>query len=275
MANYMNRIAFTIILNGKHHLLHNDYYKFMLNNFKYWIVVEGASDSTGSTSWCRKMDDSFHKNGFSVDGTSEFLEQLSNLYSNMVYVKPDGLWPNKDVQVNRAIAEVKKLTDKCFLWEIDIDEQWIRHQLEVSEKQMTDYNIKTGCFHCNYYVGKDLLARGQWGEGIYLPYRRLWDWNGEMFKTHEPPELEGNNERMVLLTAKFNHYSMYFEQDVIFKDKWYSGHEGIHARWIKLQNDGGFFPRHIRELLGTNTHWGNTNTAITKVGIEQSYNTAS
>ena len=262
----MDRFAFTIILNGLHHLKHNDYYKFILENFRYWVVVEGASGSTGSTSWCKSMDSKYHTNGFSTDGTSEFLQELSNKYPNLIYIKPDGMWGNKDIQVNKAVEEVRKITNKCFLWEIDIDEQWGLTSIELAENMLLTYQIKTGCFLCDYYVGKNLLARGQWGEGRFLPYRRLWNWRGEDFKSHEPPELMGDGRfvTMKLMPSRFSHYSMYFKQDVKFKDTWYSGHEGIYDRWLKLQ-DRKDFPIHISELLGRNTHWGNTNTMIVKI----------
>ena len=74
----MKRVAFTIILNGLHHLKHNDYYKFMIDNFDLWVIAEGAVESRGSTSWCKKMPDNLHNNGRSVDGTLEFLTELSD-----------------------------------------------------------------------------------------------------------------------------------------------------------------------------------------------------
>ena len=70
----MKRIAFTIILNGLHHLKHNDYYLFLINNFDYWIIVDGASNNNGSTTWCNNMLDKYHNNGASNDGTIEFIK---------------------------------------------------------------------------------------------------------------------------------------------------------------------------------------------------------
>ena len=71
------RIIFSIIFNGLHHLLHNDQFRFILNNCDKWIVVEGASQSNGSTKWCKQMPPEYHNNGSSIDGTKEFLEELS------------------------------------------------------------------------------------------------------------------------------------------------------------------------------------------------------
>ena len=256
------RIAYTIILNGLHHLTHNDYYKFILNNFDYWVVVEGASKNTGTTSWCKNMPDKYQSNGKSVDGTIDFLKELK--YKNLIFIESSGFWPNKDKQVNRCIEEIKKLTNNCFLWEIDIDEQWELENIIKAEKLLIEEKAKTGCFLCDYYVGKNLIVKGQWGEGGVLPYRRLWDWKGEYFETHEPPRLIGGNGKGILIPTRFKHYAYYFEQDVKFKNDWYSGHEEIYENWVKLQKEEQF-PQHISRLLGTNTHWGQTNTWIYKI----------
>lgn len=257
------RIAFTIILNGLHHLQHNDYYKFLLTNFDYWVVVEGAVKNTGSTSWCNEIASEFHNNGKSVDGTNEFLQQLKTKYSNLIHIEPNGLWDNKDHQVNQAITAIQSLTKQCYLWEIDADEQWTLPEIQDAERQLTLNNAKTGCFLCDYYVGPNLIVKGAWGEGYALPYRRLWDWHGELFESHEPPRLVGGNGLGVLLTNRFNHYALYYEKDVLFKAKWYHGYEKLHERWLKIQTETKF-PKHISELLGKDLHWGQTNSVIIK-----------
>jgi DNA-directed RNA polymerase sigma subunit (sigma70/sigma32) len=179
------RVAFSIIFNGLHHLEHKDQYRQILDNCDKWVVVEGASKSNGSTRWCKEMPDEYHINGASVDGTREFLEKLAEEESKLVYVPSDGFWNSKDDQVNRAIEEVKKLTDRCFLWEFDIDEQWTAEAMDQAEKELTEENLKYGAFMSRYYVGKNLLASGEWGEGRNGGYIRLWDWEGESFVRHE------------------------------------------------------------------------------------------
>lgn len=250
------RIAFTIIFNGLHHLQHNDYYQKVLDIFDYWIVVEGASKNSGSTSWCKQMKDKYHINGSSSDGTVEFLSSLNS--SKLIFIKSNGFWENKDYQVNMAINKIKELTNRCFLWEIDIDEQWDLESVIQAEKELIEKKAKTGRFFCEYYVGKNLIVKGEWGEG---PYNRLWDWNGEFFISHEPPVLCNGNGIEVNLTPRFKHYSYYFEKDVIFKNDWYGGHEDILERWKRLQNRTDF-PVHISELITGG--WGKTNTFIYK-----------
>ncbi|MFZ9376838.1 MAG: hypothetical protein ACO25K_06910, partial [Candidatus Fonsibacter ubiquis] len=244
------RIIFTIIFNGLHHLTHNNQAEFILNNCDKWVVVEGASQSTGSTSWCKKIPDTLHNNGASVDGTREFLTNLAKATDKIIYVPSNGFWNSKDHQVNRAIDEVKKITDKCFLWEFDIDEQWTSEAMDKAEKELVEKNAKTGSFLANCYVGKNIKALGEWGECSPGGYTRLWNWSGEYFSKHEPPTLEGGNGLHLTLTPKFNHYNYYFEQDVKFKNDWYGGHEGIYERW-KLINSlpDQIFPLPISALI--------------------------
>lgn len=265
------RIAFTIILNGKHHLLHKNYYKFMLENFDYWAICEGASRNKGSTKWCKPMPEKYYDHhGSSVDGTMEFLKEIKNDKTGVVF--PKRMWESKDEQVNAALTMArefrfrdKNADEKCFLWEIDIDEQWNKDSLDGAEKILVAMKAKTGQFLCNYYVGEDsqgkkLVARGEWGEGKRLPYRRLWDWGGEMFISHEPPELEYGNGITFTLPQRFNHYAYYFEQDVKFKSEWYSGHERIYENWLNFKNME--FPCSIGKFI--DGYWGNSKTVIVK-----------
>lgn len=256
------RVIFSIIFNGLHHLLHNDQYRFILDNCDKWIVVEGASKSNGTTSWCKTMPDEYHKNGASIDGTREFLHELSQLESKLIYVPSDGFWHSKDVQVNRAIEELKKITNECFLWEFDIDEQWTSDSMNQAEKEMQEEGIKSASFRANCYVGQNLLAIGEWGECVTGGYPRMWHWQGENFKCHEPPILEGTeNKPSKLLSPRFNHFNYFFEKDVKFKDLWYSGHEHILERWKRLNSlPKEAFPVRLSALI--TGYWGTTNSAI-------------
>jgi len=254
------RIVFSIVLNGLHHLLHNDQYRFILNNCDKWIVVEGASESNQSTRWCKKMPDEYHKNGGSVDGTREFLYELSQQNSKLVYIPSDGFWHSKDVQVNRAIEEVKKITNKCFLWEFFIDEQWTAEAMNQAEREMIEDDVKVGAFQSNCYIGKNIKPVGEWaGDGGII---RLWNWEDEFFERHEPPTLAGcKDKKNKLLTPKFDHYNYYFEKDVKFKDAWYSGHEQILERWkiiTALPKEN--FPMHLSSLI--TGYWGTTKSYL-------------
>ena len=261
--NFNMRIIFTIIFNGLHHLQHNNQSEFILNNCDKWVVVEGASKSNGSTSWCKNIPDSLHSDGASVDGTREFLEELAKTTDKLVYVPSCGFWDSKDYQVNRAITEVRKLTETCFLWEFDIDEQWTSEAMVQAESEILEKNAKTGSFLANCYVGKDIKAIGEWGECAPGGYTRLWNWSGEYFEKHEPPTLRGGNGISLTLKPRFNHYNYYFEQDVSFKNDWYGGHENILNKWKYINMlPREEFPLSIDMLISG--YWGTTRTILIK-----------
>lgn len=257
------RIAFSIILNGMNHLNHDNYYQSMLNNFDLWVVSEGASQSKGSTSWCKKMGDTYHRSGRSIDGTHEFLKELESKNSNFKMVTKEGLWESKDCQVNAAIQKIRETTQEGYLWQVDIDEFWEKPALEKAEMEMDNANLNHGRFLAEYYVGKDIVAKGDWGEGLGGGYSRLWKWRGQLFETHEPPVLVGGNGNSSVLTPRFKHYSYYFESDVKFKNEWYSGHEGIYDRWKTINSlPPERFPIHISNLIVG--PWGKSNTFLYK-----------
>jgi len=278
------RCAFTIILNGLHHLVANDQAEFIANNFDWWYIAEGASLSQGSTKWCKPMLDKYHNCGRSTDGTWQYLKQLTDRHPNIILVNnilvcqkeymDKGFWKSKDAQVNACIHAMKlQKFQECFLWQIDADEVWKIYNIEESEKKLISADAKVGTFSCNYWVGPGLVAKGTWGEGKgNNAYKRLWKWEGEWFKSHEPPIL-GIKKGIFFeeyMENRFNHYAYYYEQDVKFKDDWYGGHKGIYYRWKWLQKDakdkevGHMWP--ISVLLDPDTYWGRTDTIITKVG---------
>jgi hypothetical protein len=160
--------------------------------------------------------------------------------------------------VNRAVEEVRKLTDSCYLWQIDIDEQWTAESMTAAEQELTTI---AGSFRADCYVGKQLRAIGEWGECRSYGYIRLWRWSGQNFICHEPPLLDGAGNDAILLKPRFKHFNYYFEQDVAFKDAWYGGHDGILERW-RLLNElpQRNFPLHISNLI--TGEWGKTNSAI-------------
>jgi hypothetical protein len=255
------RVAFTIIHNGLHHLKHNKQAERILQNCDLWVVVEGAARSNGSTRWCKEFPSHLHENGRSVDGTHEYLTELQKTVSNLLYVPSDGFWDSKDTQVNRAIEEVRKRTESCWLWQIDADEHWTAESMTAAEHELQVSGQIAGAFAADCRVGKNLRAIGDWGECRTYGYIRLWKWNGQDFVCHEPPLLDGAGNDAILLKPRFTHFNYYFEQDVLFKDLWYGGHEGIYERWRLLNSlSEKNFPLHISNLI--TGEWGRTNSAI-------------
>lgn len=258
------RIAFTIVLNGLHHLKHNDYAEKLVNMVDYWIIVDGAAGNQGSSEWCKKMLCRYHKDGGSVDDTIGYLYELHTQNDNMVITLANGLpWPSKDEMVRYAIIKAVLLSSEAFLWQVDIDEQWTASQMRLAEEELMRAPGDTGMFLCDFYVGKDILAKGDWGEGNAFPYRRLWHWKGQQFKSHIPPILEGGNGKEVLLSQRFKHYAYYFEQDVEFKSNYYTGYEDILKNWKKIQDlPDEDFPLPASRLI--NNRWTRKNTQLIK-----------
>lgn len=244
----MKRLAFTIIFNGEHHLLHNNYAEYLLNDvLDYWVIVEGSCHSTGSTSWCRGSNEQYHVHGHSTDETLCIINDLQKKYPNKCsVVLRDGPWSNKDEMVNAAIKELKNHYNRGMLHQIDIDEQWIKSDMIENESFLLSHGAKSGDCNFNQFIGKDIIAVGtNWGGNTIT---RLWDWNGEYFSSHEPPRLYGNNEPFVLLPKKYHHYSYVFEKDVRFKCDWYGYGDDFFERWKVLQTQTEF-PRPLSELF--------------------------
>ena len=103
------RVAFTIALNAKHHFEHNNYADKMAEMFDYWVIVEGASGHTGSTSWCKDISEKYQNNGASTDGTVEYLKELSDKHQNVEAILHQGPWANKDSMVNVAVDFLREM----------------------------------------------------------------------------------------------------------------------------------------------------------------------
>jgi hypothetical protein len=245
------RIAFTIIYNGFHHLTHNGFSDFMLANFDHWVVVEGHARAGGSTAWCKNLGMPQR----STDGTHEYLLSLSKENPKLKYFSKGTYWNSKDQQVNKAIEIVKTITGNCYLWQVDCDEQHTPCNLLKAEIALDKSGLKAGQMKFNHYLcrndqGDQLIATGEWGSGSNI---RLWKWSGEWFVTHEPPVIEGQIG-VAELPVKYDHYSYYFEQDIIFKSKYYKGYDSLYLYWKRLKKFKGTFPRPITDLFGSNRH---------------------
>lgn len=257
------RVAFTLCLNAVHHFEHDDYVNRLAPHFERWIFVEGACGNTGSTGWCHPQPPgACTGDGQSVDATRQWLAEAAKRHPNITLVTQDKPWANKDVMVNAALAV---LPVPAWLWEIDADEQWTLQQLAAAEERLLVYGADHGTFECDYYLGPRTLARGFWGEARDHGYSRLWRWDGRRFKSHEPPVLDRGNGRTLACPQRFRHYAYYFEQDVAYKEQFYGGHEGILARWRRLQAlPDSAFPLPIGEFL-RHPVFGKTKTTIERL----------
>jgi len=214
----------------------------MQKHFNLWVVVEGHAKPGGSTSWCNNLE----LPPRSTDGTHEYLKTLGG---NLRYYSKGKFWESKDEQVNKAISLIKRECNECTLWQVDCDEVWNIKDLEDNEKIFLRTRHTCGKVQFNHIVGRHngsiLVAKGVWGSGFV---NRVWKWKGEDFISHEPPRLQGK-QTYISLPYKFDHYSMYFENDVAFKAKYYQGYDKVYENWKKMHQEG-IFPCHVTKLLG-------------------------
>ncbi len=256
------RIAFTIIFNGLQHLLHNSYIHKLLPTFDYWIFVEGACNPTGSTKWCQHILDKYHKNGHSIDGTLEYLKYMDNTDKRVILIENNGFWNNKDDMVNAAM---KVICDKNpdFFWQIDCDEMWTHDQICEAEYHLRETKSNTGVFLSEYYIGTNLLAIGEWGEGRKGGYKRLWKFNGNIFHSHEPPLLVGGNGKEILMSQVFKHYAYYYDEDVKFKEDFY-GYKNLYKNWLALKT---MIPPIKLNYFFNDGNWSKTKTIIVSTSL--------
>src|SRR4051794_35964317 len=126
---------FTLVLNGQ------PFIRYHLERFKalkcewHWHIIEGLADLKHDTAWSLRfganVPTDVARDGRSVDGTAEYLDQIAkeNPGRVTIYRAPNGrMWDGKLEMVN---APLPNLPDECLLWEVDSDELWTTAQLEL------------------------------------------------------------------------------------------------------------------------------------------------
>ena len=227
------RTAISIVLNGIHHLPAQA--EIIPQMFDKWIIVEGATKNVKCSNWCQEIPEEFHtENGNSIDGTKEFLDDLSKKFDNVDVYTASGLWEGKVSMFNYGLEKSKP--SDGFLWEIDIDEYWSENTISNTEKLFNNTGADCASFLCDYLLTKDIIVRGMWGEGRSEGYKRCWRYSaGKKFVTHIPPVLEGESRWLHWSTTpRFTHLSYYYEDQVRFKSKFYTNHENIYSGWKKI-----------------------------------------
>ena len=208
---------FTIVLNGEPFIrYHIEVFKQL--PFKWhWHIVEGVADLKHDTAWCLQrggqISDEIHNNGRSIDGTSEYLDELAQQYPDniTVYRKPKGdFWDGKLEMVNAPLANIK---EECLLWQVDVDELWTVEQLCTARHMFIGNPEKTAAFYwCWYFVGEELVIRTRncYAQNPRQEWLRTWRFKpGYTWEAHEPPilvePLPENKRRNVATTNPFTH----------------------------------------------------------------------
>ncbi|MEZ2229059.1 MAG: class I SAM-dependent methyltransferase [Microcoleus sp.] len=249
---------FTIVLNGE------PFVKYHIEVFKqlpyqwHWHIVEGVADLKHDTGWSLqnggRITDEIHSKGRSNDGTTEYLDELAQLYPEnvTVYRKPEGIfWEGKREMVN---APLENINEECLLWQVDVDELWTVEQI-CTARQMFIYNHeKTAAFYwCWYFVGEKLVisSRNCYAQNPAQEWLRTWRFKpGCVWTAHEPPVLTEPlpnadwrdvaavnpflHEETETRGLVFQHFAYAMAKQLQFKEQYY-GYANAVSEWSVLQ----------------------------------------
>lgn len=262
---------FTIVLNGQPFIeYHVDL--FSQFNFKWhWHIVEGVAALKHDTAWSiaqgGRVDNSWHNNGLSQDGTSEYLNNLARQHPDKVslYRKSEGeFWDGKCEMVN---APLEKIKEECLLWQIDVDEFWTADQIVKGRELFIRYPHKTAAYYwCQYFVGSNLFvsSRNCYSQNPSQDWLRTWRFQpGMEWIAHEPPTLcktmsDGNKLNLAEINPFlhsrteregliFQHFAYLTREQLLFKEKYY-GYKNALSDWLRL-NSREKFPVFLRDYF--------------------------
>tara|TARA_S200002703_G_scaffold30275_1_gene26238 strand:+ start:536 stop:1315 length:780 start_codon:yes stop_codon:yes gene_type:complete len=234
----MNKIAFTIVLNGMPFI--KEQYKIIPGVFDHWYIVEGVSRNINCTRWCNPVTEKYHKNNLSNDGTTEFLDSITDDNITIIRKLNNDTWAGKVEMCNSFMGKISN----SILMQIDVDEIW---DVDVL------YDIFSYCdhnydrfdamqFRCNFYMGRNLIVNGMdcYGD-MDWDWWRLWSIKEPTaFVSHEPPKIT-NQKRVIKKddTYKmkwiFDHFAYVYEHQVQFKEDFY-GYKNAVTQWNKLNS---------------------------------------
>lgn len=227
----------------------------------HWHLVEGVAELKHDTSWSvrsgGRVSEVFHNDGLSIDGTSEYLDEIASEFPGQVsiYRKSRGsFWEGKREMV---AAPLSRLPDDCLLWQVDVDEFWHPEQLSTMLTAFTRDPDKTAAWYwCNFHVGERLVVctRNCYSQDPSQEWLRTWRYkSGDKWASHEPPVLtrgHGPNAGRDVgvidcfdqnatesLGAVFDHFAYIRKSQLDFKQTYY-GYRGAVAGWERLQRDG-------------------------------------
>ncbi|MBW4558381.1 MAG: FkbM family methyltransferase [Trichormus sp. ATA11-4-KO1] len=271
---------FTIVLNGE------PFIKYHIEVFKqlpfkwHWHIVEGVADLKHDTGWSvglgGHISDELHKNGRSHDGTTEYLDEIAQLYPDNVtiYRKPEGIfWDGKCEMVNAPLANIK---EECLLWQVDVDELWTLEQVCTAREIFISNPHKTAAFYwCWYFVGEKLIisTRNCYAQNPNQEWLRTWRFRpGAFWVAHEPPvlvETLPNGQYKNVATENpflhqetenfglvFQHFAYATKEQLQFKEKYY-GYSNAVAQWEVLQKI-----HRLPVLLGEYFSWVRDETQV-------------
>ncbi|GMH51188.1 hypothetical protein TL16_g00956 [Triparma laevis f. inornata] len=246
----------TIVLNGANFLNHH-YKTFELAARRLgvefeWHVIEGVSEGRQDhkNPYSTKVLSNLHrtKSNLSVDGTTKFLDLLSQEHENVkIHRVAPRVFRDKIEQINTALPFLQR----SILLQVDADELWGVEEIVKLYEVLTAEGGRRGCVKvdCHFFVGPGRVTEGagSWGHGEE-EWVRGWKFEpGSLFISHAPPVLVrpggGEGEWYGLDNCVedegggigFSHYAYVFESQVQFKEDFY-GYNGAVEGWRDLQN---------------------------------------
>jgi glycosyltransferase involved in cell wall biosynthesis len=258
---------FTIVLNG------DPFIRYHIEMFRtlqipwHWHIVEGVAELKHDTGWALenggKIPSSLHKNGLSIDGTSEYLDKLAAQYPEniTIYRKPSGqFWDGKREMVNAPLSSIKT---EALLIQLDNDELWTKKQIETLHKMFLENPSKTAAlFWCWYFVGPELIvsSRNCYAQNPNYEWQRAWRYTpGSSWVAHEPPILQNNRGQDLARLNPFNHFetekqglvfqhfSYVTKEQLLFKEQYY-GYKDALKKWELLQSNKSY-PALLRDYF--------------------------
>jgi hypothetical protein len=254
---------FTIVLNGEPFIRYHEQMLAKLPMHWHWHIVEGVADLNHDSAWAARaggiVPQSLHKDGRSIDGTSEYLDELKKRFPEniTIYRKPPGeFWDGKREMCNAPLASI---TEECLLWEIDSDELWTAAQIGVVHRAFANNPKRTGAFYWAwFFVGPDkvLLTRNNYANNPQQDWLRTWRYRpGDYWASHSPPVLarkDAENSSLQdvariypfrhfeteAMGAVFQHFAYATEDQLAFKEIYY-GYKDALTQWKELQRHRG------------------------------------
>ncbi|MEG3896269.1 MULTISPECIES: FkbM family methyltransferase [unclassified Microcoleus] len=280
LRNYMPINFLTIVLNGEPFIrYHIEVFKQL--PFKWhWHIVEGVAEQKHDSAWMLKfggqITDELHDNGRSKDGTTEYLDELAQLYPENVTIYRKGagvFWDGKLEMVN---APLERINQECLLWQVDVDELWTVEQICTVRQMFTDHPEKTAAYYwCWFFVGENLAVstRNCYSQHPQQEWLRTWRYKpGARWKRHSPPSLVeplADGEVRDIATVNpflheetekqglvFQHFAYVTPEQLRFKERYY-GYKNARAEWMSLQAATSFPVR-----LGNYFSWVSDGTLV-------------
>ncbi len=261
---------FTIVLNGMPFIERHIDELRKLSGTWHWHIVEGIAELVHDTKWSKSLggraDASLHRNGLSVDGTTDYLDRLAAAEPDRVtiYRPPLGQhWQGKLAMVRAPLTNIR---EECLLWEIDVDEFWTAAQIQRLRQRFADDPARSAAFFLCHYFIKNLVVTtaNTYGNHIDFEWLRVWRFQpGDFWASHEPPRLcrrpSGSDIAVDVAAINpfahgetlsddlvFRHLAYVIPEQLRFKEIYY-GYKDAVRQWERLPHSG---PIRLRDHLG-------------------------